>query len=258
MSDHTSDITAYRRRAIAVYGLGAWGLLLLSFLVPYWCHRSDPRTLLFAGIGCSILAIPLHILAGSRKVIFGHRKRHFLYWPAMLLNIGGISLCISAYITHLNTHPTAARLLVGALVPLLLCAVFAILHLCLPSLGDRLAKIGLLLSIVLLITALVLWICLDEKTLVSFAFFNLFGVLCIHATALYVYEDTDCTPLRYLSFASFGLLLVVAIVAGIILMLVSGDGCDCDCGDGCCDCGDGCDASPGSSTGRKRNKRSIH
>ncbi len=65
-------------------------------------------------------------------------------------------------------------------------------------------------------------------------------------------EDMTFAWMRYLSFASFGLLLVAGVVVAFILMCACGD-CDCDCD--CCSGGDCGSSGNGSGTSVKRKRR---
>ncbi len=68
-------------------------------------------------------------------------------------------------------------------------------------------------------------------------------------------SDAKWGWLRFLSFASFGIFMIVGAIVLLILMLIGGD-CDCDCGDCCdCDCGDCCDCCDFDGCKSKNSKR---
>ena len=62
-------------------------------------------------------------------------------------------------------------------------------------------------------------------------------------------SDEKSSWLRFASFASFGLLLIVAFVVLIILLCAGGGDCSCD--GGCCD---GCDCGGGGKGRQKKGK----
>jgi hypothetical protein len=143
---------------------------------------------------------------------------------------------MTAYSIFLGSAPSTDHTMVGALPAVALYLLTAILMKLWPRRYPMLTGILALLTVGLMIAAVVLWVQTPHKVFFSFAFFNLLWSL-ISVCALHVACADESSPiLRFVSFASFGILLGVAAIVLIILACAGGD-CDCDCGD-CCDCGE--------------------
>jgi hypothetical protein len=171
----------------------------------------------------------------------------------MLINTAGTSLCTVAYYLHIDKAPTSAEMTVccgGVLCLFTFLAVFMSIW---PDRYGMITGITGLLTLGLTITSAVFWIRNTDKGLWSLAFFLLLttgiAVICLCAAC----SDEESPLLRFASFASFGLLMIVAVVVLILLLCAGGGGdCDCDCGGGdCCDCGDCGGGTNGKSQRRK-------
>ncbi len=80
-----------------------------------------------------------------------------------------------------------------------------------------------------------------ETTYVStFGYYMIIELAFIFAMSLEVHTPEEL--IRNLTLSTYSV-LIVAIIAGVIILVAAagGDGCDCDCGDGCGDCCDCCD-----------------
>ncbi len=258
-----------RRTALWMFGLMAAGCLALVGLVPLWYGVFPPsfKVMLVVGAVVMAAAIPFHILAGSRKAKV-HSRRTALYLPAILLNLVGMSVFEAAYYTRIQVNPPMTDLIAGAVLPIGFCLVCMLGILLASQVLRALSLIFGGVGLAGMVTCIVFWVkagLTASSVLWSFALFNLMGVLIVLIAFNYaaselcdvgnpadsasddgdVSSETSVNPqgdlawswLRFLSFASFGLFLIVAAVVLIILMCLGGD-CDCGCGD-CCDCGGG-------------------
>jgi len=102
-----------------------------------------------------------------------------------------------------------------------------------------------------------------ETTYVStFGYYMIIELAFIFAMSLEVHTPEEL--IRNLTLSTYSV-LIVAIIAGVVILVAAagGDGCDCDCGDGCgdcCDCCDGCgrgaDLNPGEGKSMAKKKKS--
>jgi hypothetical protein len=102
-----------------------------------------------------------------------------------------------------------------------------------------------------------------ETTYVStFGYYMIIELAFIFAMSLEVHTPEEL--IRNLTLSTYSV-LIVAIIAGVVILVAAagGDGCDCDCGDGCgdcCDCCDGCgrgaDLNPGDGNSMAKKKKS--
>lgn len=252
---------AYRVRGRRIPLIGVLTALLFTVLVPMWRgslpEGVSPGTALVGGVLISLLAIPFHLLGGSREIIRVGWVKTLLYGVGILINTLGTALCMTSYYIHLDAKPTPSVLLAGVLAPAVLYAVVCLLIQAIPDRYGLGTGITALLTVALMVVCIVFWVRSDSKVLFSFGCFNLIWTL-ITVIALHVACSDDESPwLRFTSFASFGLLLAVAAVVLLVLICAGGDGCDCDCGNGCgecCDCGGACDGC-GSSSERHAAKK---
>ncbi len=254
-----------RIRAVTSILLGLFLVfcLIVPALVPLICGPYEPLATAVAGVIVSLVAIPFHAL-GSRKNAGGRHTRPVLFGISMALNTVGIAFCEAAYYIHIAAPALGvsfrSTLLLGALIPMGLTVVLWLVLTCFPTRYAGLTLAGGLVTLGGAIAALVMWIRhggTPEAVLWSFLFFMLLSTGAV-IIALYaaIEDDSDRTVscLRYLSFASFGLFLLVAAIVLLILVCASGDcdcDCDCDCGDGCCDGGD-CSGGSGGKGKRKK------
>ena len=240
------QISAYRARGriLPLWGIAA--CILFSLLVPVWyvfwgAAKDEAFTLVIIGILPSLLAIPFHILGSKRP-----QKRALWYTLSILLNTVGTSHCMTAYYAFLGVRPSATPLLAGALVSMVLYLLLALLIHLWPHRYPLLTGIVALLTVALMVVSIVFWVKNDNKVFFSFVFFNLLwsliSVCALHAAC----TDENSPAQRFASFASFGILMGVAVIVLVILACAAGD-CDCDCGD-CCDC------SGGSGQSKKNSK----
>ena len=230
--------------------------LLLCLLTPAWyggfAGKLDPFACLAFGILISLFAIPCHLLGGSRDVLRVGWVKSLFYAVGILINTAGTSLCMAAYYVHLGKAPSAAEMTVCAGCVLLLFGVLALLVSLWPDRYGLLTGLTGLVTLGLFVTATVFWIRNGDKTLWSLAFFLLLWVGIAVIALCAACSDEDSPWLRFASFASFGLFMIVAFVVLIILVCAAGD-CDCDCGGG--DCCDGCDCGGGRESKPKVKRR---
>lgn len=249
---------AYRGRGWAMPTVGFLTSLLFCLLVPFWYGvaegRLNPWTALGLGVLLSLFAIPFHLLGGYEGIP-AEWVRSLLYGGSITVNALGTSLCMTAYYIHLGRVPTPSAMAAAVAVAAGLYALVCILMQVLPNSYGFITGIAALASLGLLIACAVFWVRSGDKTLFSFGFFNLVWVLITVISLRVACSDEGSPRLRFSSFASFGLLIVVAAVVMLILLCAGGDGCDCD-GD-CCDCGDGdcCDCDGGGGEGHAARKR---
>jgi hypothetical protein len=241
---------AYRARGLTMPVVGCLTSLLLCLLVPVWYGVTEGRMTPWAALGLGVLlslfAIPLHLLGGADAVSAGWARLLF-YTGSMTVNALGTSLCMTAYYIHLGRVPTPSAIAATAAVAAGLYVLVCILMQALPDSYGAITGIAALVTVGLLVACVVFWVRSGDKALFSLLFFNFVWVL-ITVIALRVACSDEGSPwLRFSSYASFGLLMVVAAVVLLILLCAGGDGCDCDCGDGCgdcCDCGGGGEKRP--------------
>lgn len=248
---------ARRRRGQMLPLFGVLTSLLICLLIPVWygafAGHVQPIACLILGVLISLFAIPCHLLGGSRDVIRSGGVKAVLYVVGMLINTAGTSLCIAAYYLHLGKTPTSAEMTVCAGAVILLFVVLAVFMSVWPDRYGLITGITGLCTLGLAITSVVFWIRNEDKGLWSLGFFLLLtvgiSVICLCAAC----SDEDSPLLRFSSFASFGLLMVVAAIVLLILVCAAGD-CDCDCSGGdCCDCGD-CGGGGGSKSSAKKRR----
>lgn len=249
-------VRALRIRGLAMSGAGTVMSLLFTLLVPLWYRAwielNEPIAMVVIGVVIMLLSIPFHLLGSGKRVIGARWLKSFFYCLSVAINTVGTSLCMSAYSVHHAVPPDFSVLFAGMLVTVVLYVVLCLLMLLLPTQHGLWTGVMALLALALLIVSIVFWVRNDAKTLFSFCFFNLVEAGIIIITLHFACSEEESPWLRFMSFASFGLLIVVASVVLIILMCAAGgDGCDCDCGDGCCD-GCDCGCGGGNSKARKR------
>ena len=252
---------AYRVRGRMIPLFGIFTSLLFCLLIPVWhtvfSHEIESMAVLIFGVLTSLLAIPCHLLGGSRDVIRIGWVKSLLYIAGILINAAGTSLCIAAYYVRIEHEPTHGRLLLGFLVPAVLFVLVSLLIHASPDRYGLWTGLTCLLTLLLMIFSIVFWGKGESKVLFSFTFFDLLWTL-IAIIALHVACSEEESPwLRFSSFASFGVLLGGGVIVLIILLCLGGGG-DCDCGGDCCDCGDcGCGGGEGknASASKPRRKR---
>ncbi len=212
-------------------------LLLIYCAVAYLGTLMGGLTWIW-GVILMALAIPFAILGSRCKT---------LYALAIAANAAGTGFITSYYYLYFEISVSITQLiaptLVGALIVLLIsCILYALTK----WKGIILFFSGLL-SLGGLITSAVLW-AIHGNVEISFSFF--ISILTVTAVVLLyavIRGDDENEILRDTAFASFGVLIIVGFV---VLLLVAGDGCDCD--GGCVDC---CDCPTGEGRTKRRNKR---
>lgn len=256
-SEKETDMTpAYRLRGWLMPLCGTLAALVFCVMVPVWYEafagRLSPIPILVIGVLLSAVAIPSHLLGNSRKAVRAQAVKTLFLWVSIGINSLGSSLCMTAYYVHIQSKPTTAVLIAGALVSIVLYAILAILMQAWPTRYALLTGMVAFAAAALMIVAIVFWVKGHNKLFFSFAFFNLLWTL-ISVIALHVACADERSPcLRFASFASFGILMAVAAIVLALLVCAGGD-CDCDCVD-CCDCG-GSSTSEKGPFGRKSKKR---
>lgn len=255
-------LQSYRTRGWLLPLCGFLTALVFCLTLPEWygmgTDNLPPEVSLLLGIFLSIIAVPFHILAGSRKRLRGWESKHLLYWVSIGLNALGSSLSMAAYYLFAELEPVSGVLYAAIVLPVAVYAITAVLMQLWPHRYALITGLVALLTLVLLILSAVFWVKNNNKLFFSFVFFNmlwlLISVIALHAAC----TDEGAPGLRFASFASFGILMGVAAIVLVILACAGGDcDCDCDCDgcDGCngCDCGD-CGLGGGESRTAKRRK----
>ena len=252
-------LQAYRDRGWQIPLFGILTVVLFCLVVPVWYDlfvgKLTPSPVLVIGILFSVLAVPLHALASSRKYLREGGIKPLLYVIGILLNSLGASICMTAYYLHIGAEPASTLLFAGTLIAVGLYFLTALFMQIRPARYPLITGLAALITLLLMVAAVILWIRNDNKLFFSFVFFNLLWVL-ISAAALHVACADETSPcLRFASFASFGILIGVAAIVLVILACAGGDcDCDCDCGDGCCDCGDCHPGDENSKLAKRKNK----
>lgn len=258
-AQRADEIRACRLRCAPLPGVALLSTLLFCFLTPLWFDLWEvepiPIVMIVLGVCLSLVAIPCHLLGSSRSVIGAKWIRSILFSVGILLNTVGTSLSMTAYYIHIQTRPSTGILLSVAAICggvygllTLLCEIFPThVHLVAGILGGTITA-GL-------IVAVIFWITSPSRVFWSFLFFSLLWALITTVALLFACSDYDSPWLRFASFASFGILISVALLVLLIIACAGGD-CDCDCGDDCGggDCG-GCDCGGGGDGVHTRGKK---
>ena len=244
---------AIRMRGLLLPLAGVVTVLLLCALTPAWygafLGNIQPIACLIFGAFLSLFAIPCHLLGGNRNVIGSAGVRSVLYVVGILINTAGTSLSMTAYYLHLGKLPTQGDMLLFGGCAILL---FGVLAVCMLLWSGRYQLVSWLVGLTTLglwIVSTVFWIRTEDKALWSMGFFLLLWVGIAVISLCAAYSDEKSSWLRFASFASFGLLLIVAFVVLIILLCAGGGDCSCD--GGCCD---GCDCGGGGKGRQKKGK----
>lgn len=196
-------------------------LFFAVFTLALWFGRLLPGYSWVYGAVLTVIAIPLAIFAS------GFRP---LYILAIFLNSLGSGFVAAFYYTTYSISFGPIEVIVPLAIAVLLLWVLALCY----HLFRRplLHAISALLMVALLVLLAIFWVS-TGGAIYSIAFF-LAVLLSISAVLLAVTtagkEENEL--LRDSAFASFGILILVAL---IVILLVGGDGCDCDCD--FCDCG---------------------
>ena len=212
-------------------------LVLIYFLITYAATNIGGKTWNF-GVILMALAIPAAIVGSKFKP---------LYILAIAANAAGTGFITAYYYIYFEITVSITHLLIPTFVCASVVIFVAFLIYLLPGRRGIILLISGLLSLGALITALVLWI-IHGTVLASFSFF--ISILLLTAVILLyavVRGDDENEILRDTAFASFGVLIIVGFV---VLVVVGGDGCDCD--SGCVDC---CDCSTGDGKAKRRAKK---
>ena len=244
---------AIRMRGLLLPLAGVVTVLLLCALTPAWygafLGNIQPIACLIFGAFLSLFAIPCHLLGGNRNVIGSAGVRSVLYVVGILINTAGTSLSMTAYYLHLGKLPTQGDMLLFGGCAILL---FGVLAVCMLLWSGRYQLVSWLVGLTTLglwIVSTVFWIRTEDKALWSMGFFLLLWVGIAVISLCAACSDEKSSWLRFASFASFGLLLIVAFVVLIILLCAGGGDCSCD--GGCCD---GCDCGGGGKGRQKKGK----
>ena len=237
---------AIRMRGLLLPLAGVVTVLLLCALTPAWygafSGNIPPIACLIFGAFLSLFAIPCHLLGGNRNVIGSAGVRSVLYVVGILINTAGTSLSMTAYYLHLGKLPTQGDLILCGCCAVLLFGVTALCMLLWSGRYQLVSGLVGLTTLGLWIVSIIFWIRTEDKALWSMGFFLLLWVGIAVISLCAACSDEASPWLRFASFASYGLLLIVAFVVLIILLCAGGGDCSCDgdcgCGD-CCDCGGG-------------------
>ncbi len=256
MEDRAYEANA-RRNVLWMVGLYLLACVGFVGLTPLWYAWMAPDVMLLPGLFMMLGAIPFHIAASA--LADRHGWRVLLYLPAMVLNVLGTSLCEAAYYTHMKIKPPEPELIVGAVVAIGVGLVLILSVALFPSRTRLWCGIGGLVTAALMIVAIVLWVRAGrtpDVVVCAGGFFRLLGLLITVTALFYACEAEEPARwgwMRYLSFASFGLLAVAGAVV-LMILACAGSSCDCDCsgGDCCCDCAEGAEERSKAKKTRKR------
>lgn len=162
---------------------------------------------LIVGAVLMLLAVPSHIFA---------KKHKFLYILSFILNTVGSGFAASAYYLEKQHTVIPESLFLPMLIPAAVSFVTYLLVRLFPKARKFVLTIATLGTIAMLIAFAVLWIRKGYE-FYSFAFFNTVFTLFYVVTDAVTIGEYDRNVIRDISFGSFGIFLVVAMVVLFII-----------------------------------------
>lgn len=190
------------------------------------------------GVALVVLAIPVAILGGRFRI---------LYLVATVCNAFG-----TGFITAYHYVYFGISLSFGALTsPMIIAISYITLTAAFLYIFHR-RKVWIcltsgLLTITALVLSVVFWV-IDGSVFYSFStFLSILAGTVIVLLSVVMAGDDENELLRDCAFASFGILILVGLV---VMLLVAGDGCDCDAS--CCE---SCDCPSSDAKGKARTKK---
>lgn len=162
---------------------------------------------LIIGAVLMVLAVPSHIFAKKHKI---------LYALSFVLNTVGSGFAASAYYLEKQYAVVPESLFLPMLIPTTVSLVTYLLVRLFPKGRKFILSIATLCSIAMLIAFAVLWI-KNGYEYYSFAFFNTVFTLFYIVTDAVTISEADRNVIRDISFGSFGIFLVIAMVVLFII-----------------------------------------
>ena len=154
-----------------------------------------------------ILAVPVHIFA---------KKHKLLYILSYALNTVGSGFAVSAYYLEKQLTVIPENMFLPMLIPAIISLITYLLVRFFPKIKKFVLAISTIGTIAMLIAFAVLWI-KNGYEFYSFAFFNsVFTLFYVVVDAVTVGEY-DRLVIRDISFGSFGIFLVIALVVLFII-----------------------------------------
>lgn len=162
---------------------------------------------LIIGAILMVLAVPIHIFA---------KKHKLLYILSYVLNTVGSGFAVSAYYLEKQLRVFPENLFLPMLIPAIVSLItYLLIRLC-PKIKKFVLAVSTIGAIAMLIAFAVLWI-KNGYEFYSFAFFNsVFTLFYVVVDAVTVGEY-DRLVIRDISFGSFGIFLVIALVVLFII-----------------------------------------
>ncbi len=162
---------------------------------------------LVVGAVLMVLAIPTHIFAKKHKI---------LYLLSYILNTVGCGFAASAYYLEKQYSVVPESLFIPMLIPASVSLVTYLLVRFSPKIKKIVLTIATIGTIVMLIVFAVLWI-RNGYAYYSFAFFNAVFTLFYVVTNAVTVSESYREVIRDISFGSFGIFLVIAMVVLFII-----------------------------------------
>lgn len=238
--------TSYHRPVVTLcYALLAITAYLFSIFVGYTAFISW-HALPYAAIPL-LIALVFHNLTslGSFRFLF-----------TVTLNAMAAGWAVSAYFRALTLPLPAKTILLSAILLIILILFTYPLATHFQTKKQQTAIFySSLLFFIFAITACVLLWCNNPLDMPLYALltFHLIFFGFYYLSFFVTITDEEKSPAQLVSFWSFSLALFIALLAGVVIAAVlGGDGCDCDCSDGC-DCAD-CDCATDLPWGKKKEK----
>lgn len=162
---------------------------------------------LIVGAVLMVLAVPVHIFA---------KKHKSLYLISYILNTVGSGFAVSAYYLEKQYSIVPESLFLPMLIPATVSLFTYLLVRLFPKTKKFVLTIATLGTVIMLIAFAVLWIKKGYEYY-SFAFFNTVFTLFYIVTTAVTISESDRLVIRDVSFGSFGIFLVIAMVVLFII-----------------------------------------
>lgn len=190
--------------SIIAYVLFALSTLLAVSVCKEWYG-------LIIGAILMALAVPAHILA---------KKSKFLYILSFALNTVGSGFAASAYYLEKGLNIIPESMFLPMLIPALVSLVTYLLIRIFPKIKKIILTASTIATVLMLIAFAVLWI-KNGYEFYSFVFFNtVFTLFYVVVNAVTV-NNNEHVVFRDISFGSFGIFIVVALV--VVFIITEGD-----------------------------------
>lgn len=186
--------------AIMAYVLFAFSTIFAISICTEWYG-------LIVGAVLMVLAVPVHIFAKKHKP---------LYILSYALNTIGSGFVVSAYYLEKELNVIPESLFLPMLIPALVSLVTYLLIRLFPKIKKFVLAVSTIGTIAMLIAFAVLWI-KNGYDFYSFAFFNAVFTLFYVVVDAVTTGEYDRLVIRDISFGSFGIFLVIALVVLFII-----------------------------------------